>query len=107
MTHWRHFRLTEEEEELNEEAGYYLELQSALGRYLQLLPGLGGVLHRQGSAIPNTEPRWRGLKAPSTAHTRLNLNILFEMCVYEWLVACVHMPAWQACEIGSNSSSLM
>ena len=68
--------MTEEEEELNEEAGYYLELQSALGRYLQLLPGLGGVLHRQGSAIPNTEPRWRGLKAPSTAHTRLNLDIV-------------------------------
>ena len=40
VTHWRHFRLTEEEE-LNEEAGFYLELQAGctLGRYLQLLPG--------------------------------------------------------------------
>ena len=58
-----------EEEELNEEAGYYLELQAVH----PVLPAASTwlvVLHRQpGSAIPNTEPRWRGLKAPSTDHT--------------------------------------
>ena len=65
-----------EEEELNEEAGYYLELQGALwGATCSFY--LGAVLHRQpGSAIPNTEPRWKGLKAPSTDHTRLNLNFV-------------------------------
>ena len=53
-------------------AFYYLELQSAFGAatcssYL----ASGWCYTGRGSAIPNTEPRWRGLKAPSTAHTRL------------------------------------
>ena len=61
VTHWRHFRLTEEEE-LNEEAGgqfYYLELQSALPpcRYLQLLPGSGAT---QARGVPYQTPSRAG-----------------------------------------------
>ena len=64
------------------------------------------VLHRQGSAIPNTEPRWRGLKAepdpinrshPPKHKWNLSLNsehvedsLVVGVCMYELLsVFCV------------------
>ena len=70
-------------------AFYYLELQSALAAATCSFY-LGAVLHRQpGSAIPNTEPRWRGLKAPSTAHARFNPQFSVELHVIGCL--CSHV----------------
>ena len=71
-------------------AFYYLELQSALAAatcssYL----ASGWCYTGRGSAIPNTEPRWRGLKAPSTAHTRFNPQFSFELHVVDCL--CSHV----------------
>ena len=103
VTHWRHFRLTEEEE--LDEAGYYLELQSALGRYLQLLPGWCYT----GKAAPyQTRSRAGGASkpspTPSTVHTHRNTNeiclnsehvkdsLVLGVCMYE-LCLCFVSPA--------------